>query len=102
MIGKTNSDVFEGVSSSEWSRGTLITLAVTLSLVSLGVILDKTLGDNVFAYALMYSSWIIGSVIGARSTFLSRFSSEMKNVIVVTVSVAAFLLFYYVLSFAQI
>lgn len=101
MITASRIDGHEDVTTADGMKGAILAIAVTLLLVAIGVFLDKVLGDNAFASALMFSSWLFGMALAARNTFLKPYSVQAKNVITITVLAAAFLVFLIVFIFAQ-
>lgn len=83
MITASRVDGFEEIATGDGIKGALLAIACTMILVAVGVVLDKTLGDNAFAGALIFSSWLFGMFLAARSTFLKPYSAQARNVITV-------------------
>lgn len=101
MITASRVDGFEEVTTADGIKGAILTIALTLLFVSVGVFLDKTLGDNAFAKALIFSSWLFGTALAARNTFLRPYSVQARNVITLIALAIACLVFFVIFVLVQ-
>lgn len=93
MITTSRIDEHNGITTTDGRKFAILTIAYTLLLVAIGVVLDKTLGNNAIAHALIFSSWLFGTALASRNTFLKPYSAAAKNVITITAFSIAFLVF---------
>lgn len=101
MITASRNEGFEEITTADGIKGAVLTVAFTLLFVAIGVVLDKTLGGNAFATALMFSSWLFGTALAARNTFLKPYSVPARNVITTFSFGIAFLVFLVVFVLVQ-
>ena len=57
-------------------------LGVTFALTTVGVVLDKTLGDHYAIEALIYSSFFIAFTVSSNKTFLKPYSRAARAVVI--------------------
>lgn len=93
MITSSRINEHNGIAPADGRNFALLTIGYTLLLVAIGVVLDKTLGNNAIAQALMFSSWLFGTALALPNTFLKPYSAAAKNVITITALSTAFLVF---------
>lgn len=101
MITASRINEHNGITTADGRKFAILTIAYTLLLVVIGVVVDKTLGNNVFAHALMFSSWLFGAALASRNTFLKPYSVQARNVITITALSIAFLVFLVVFVLLQ-
>ena len=85
--GDTKMSSFSHCSTSDISltdgcKSAATILGVTFALTTLGVTLDKTLGDHVAIQALILSSWMIAMVVAAPFTYLKPYSKTAQYVMI--------------------
>lgn len=101
MITTSRVNEYNGITTADGRKFAVLTIAYTLLLVAIGVVLDKTLGNNAITQALMFSSWLFGSALALPITFLKPYSAAAKNVITITAFSMAFLVFLVVFILLQ-
>lgn len=101
MITASRTSEYYGITTADGRKFVILTIAYTLLFVAIGVLLDKTLGDNAIAGALMFSSWLFGAALASRNTFLKPYSVQARNVITSAALSTAFLVFLVVFILLQ-
>lgn len=101
MITASRINEHNAITAADGRNFALLTIAYTLLLVAIGVVVDKTLGNNAIAHALMFSSWLFGTALALPNTFLKPYSAPARNVITIAALSTAFLAFLVVFVLLQ-
>lgn len=101
MIISSRIDALKDIKTADAKKFTYLSMTITILLVIIGIVMDKTLGDSAFSKALIFSSWPISIAVTIRPTLLKPYSAEAKNLITIFAFAPAFLVFFFTLILLQ-
>lgn len=84
----------DALQSAVWMIG------LSLLLSAVGIVLDKTLGDNIMTNALLYSAFFIAFTVSSTRTYLKPYSRTARNAIVISASAGWYVFFLMVAAIA--